>query len=176
MTIKHSTEQNSIDQDSTATRRRTIRTESRIIVAAGIDTVWAYLCDVARWAEWAPTVRECRIRGGGPLHEGAWLDQRAHDLGFDHRRSERVTLVDEPNALAFAGTMGTSVARWGMEFVPVGESGTAAMMWVEVELANVMRVYPARALQAQIQRVSDLEMRGIRATVEADLQAGTGSR
>jgi uncharacterized protein YndB with AHSA1/START domain len=170
MTIKHST-----DQNRTATRDHTIRTESRIIVAAGIDTVWAYLCDVARWAEWAPTVRECRIRGGGPLHEGAWVDQRAHDLGFDHHRSERVTSVDEPNALAFAGTMGTSVARWGMEFVPVGESGTAAMMWVEVDLANLMRAYPARALQAQIQRVSDLEMRGIRAAVEADLQAGTAA-
>ena len=170
MTIRHS-----INQTSADTRARTIRTESRIIVAAGIDTVWAYLCDVARWAEWAPTVVECRIRGGGPLRAGAWVDQRAHDLGFDHRRSERVTAVDEPHAMAFAGTMGTSVARWGMEFVPVGESGTAAMMWVEVDLANVMRIYPARALQAQIQRVSDLEMTGIRAAVEADVQAGTAS-
>ncbi len=156
-------------------RHSTIRTESRIIVAASIDTVWAYLCDVGRWAEWAPTVLECRIRGGGPLAPGAWVDQRARDLGVDHRRSERVTAVDEPNAMAFAGTMGTSVARWGMEFVPVGTVGTAAMMWVEVDIANVMRVYPARALQAQIQRVSDREMTGIRAAVEADVQAGAGS-
>ncbi len=137
--------------------------------------MWAYLCDVGRWAEWAPTVLECRIRGGGPLAPGAWVDQRARDLGVDHRRSERVTAVDEPNAMAFAGTMGTSVARWGMEFVPVGTVGTAAMMWVEVDIANIMRVYPARALQAQIQRVSDREMTGIRAAVEADVQAGAGS-
>ncbi|MBO1739457.1 SRPBCC family protein [Leifsonia sp. TF02-11] len=157
------------------TRYRTIRTESRIIVAASIGTVWAYLCDVGRWAEWAPTVLECRIRGDGPLEPGAWVDQRARDLGVDHRRSERVTAVDEPNAMAFAGTMGTSVARWGMEFVPVGTVGTAAMMWVEVDIANVMRVYPARALRAQIQRVSDREMTGIRAAVEADVQAEAGS-
>lgn len=158
-------------QNST-TRHRTIRTESRIIVAADIDTVWAYLADIARWAEWAPTVLECRLRDGGPLRAGAWVDQRAHDLGFNHRRSERVTAVDEPHSMAFAGTMGTSVARWGMEFTAVGGTGTAAMMWVEVDLANVMRVYPARALQAQIQRVSDQEMAGIRSAVEADVQAG----
>jgi hypothetical protein len=158
-----------------SSQNTTIRTESRIIVAAGIDTVWDYLCDVSRWAEWAPTVVECRVRGGGPLRAGAWIDQHARDLGFAHRRSERVTAVDEPNAMEFSGTMGTSAARWGMEFVPVGGTGTAAMMWVEVDLANVMRLYPARALQAQIQRVSDLEMAGIRSAVEADVQAGADS-
>lgn len=152
----------------------TIRTESRILVAAGIETVWAYLCDVGRWAEWAPTVLECRIRGGGPLEPGAWLDQRARDLGWNHRRSERVTAVDEPHALAFAGTMGTSVARWGMELVPVGGAGTAAMMWVEVDIANVMRAYPAHSLRSRIQRVSDLEMAGIRSAVEADAHAERG--
>lgn len=156
----------------TTVRHSTIRTESRIIVAAGIDVVWAYLCDVARWAEWAPTVLECRIRGGGPLQRDAWVDQRAKDLGFTHRRSERVTAVDPPHSMAFAGTMGTSVARWGMELSAVGGTGTATMMWVEVDLANVMRVYPGTALRAQIQRVSDLEMAGIRAAVEADVRTG----
>jgi hypothetical protein len=163
----------STDNRNSTARHDAVRTESRIIVAAGIDTVWAYLCDVARWAEWAPTVLECRIRDGGPLRAGAWVDQRAHDLGFDHRRSERVTAVDEPHAMAFAGTMGTSVARWGMELVPVGGTGTAAMMWVEVDLANVMRFYPARGHPAPQPRGSDHEMTGIRAAVEADVQAGT---
>ncbi|WP_426625295.1 SRPBCC family protein [Leifsonia sp. McL0607] len=170
MTSQHSTTQHS------TTRHATIRTESRIIVAASIDTVWAYLCDVARWAEWAPTVLDCRIRDGGPLRSGAWVDQRARDLGWNHHRSERVTAVDAPHSMAFAGTMGTSVARWGMEFSAVGGTGTAAMMWVEVDIANVMRVYPARSLRAQIQRVSDLEMAGIRAAVEADVHAGAGWR
>ncbi|WP_295123661.1 SRPBCC family protein [uncultured Leifsonia sp.] len=168
------TRQDSIDRHR-AGRDSTIRTESRILVAAGIETLWAYLCDVARWAEWAPTVLECRIRGGGPLEPGAWVDQRARDLGWNHRRSERVTAVDEPHAMAFSGTMGTSAARWGMELVPVGGAGTAAMMWVEVDIANVMHAYPAHSLQARIQRVSDLEMAGIRAAVEADARAGTGS-
>lgn len=175
MTSQHGTSQNSTNQHGTS-QHGTIRTESRIIVAASIDTVWAYLSDVARWPEWAPTVLDCRIRDGGPLRPGAWVDQRARDLGWSHRRSERVTAIDPPHSMAFAGTMGTSVARWGMEFSAVGGTGTAAMMWVEVDIANVMRVYPGRALHAQIQRVSDLEMTGIRAAVEADVQAGTGSR
>ena len=41
----------------------TIRSESRITIAASVPEVWAYLCDVARWSEWAPTVRECWVAG-----------------------------------------------------------------------------------------------------------------
>jgi hypothetical protein len=153
----------------------TFRTESRIPVAGSVSDVWAYLCDVGRWSEWAPTVLECRIRGGGPLQSGAWVDQRARDLGFNHRRSEQVTAVDSPHSMAFVGTMGTSVARWGMEFEPAGDGYTNTMMWVEVDLANIMRVIPGRALQAQVQRVSDIEMAAIKAAVESDVQAGAGT-
>ena len=37
----------------------TFRTESRITIAGSVAEVWAYLCDVGRWPEWAPTVLEC---------------------------------------------------------------------------------------------------------------------
>jgi hypothetical protein len=148
-----------------------IRTESRLIVAGNISDVWAYLCDVGRWAEWAPTVLECRVRGGGQLQPGAWIEQRAEDLGWKHTRSERVTVVDPPNSMAFEGTMGTSVARWGMEFEPVDDGCTDAMMWVEVDMANVMRVIPGRALQRRIQRVSGIEMAAIKTAVESDSRA-----
>jgi hypothetical protein len=77
--------------------------------------------------------------------------------------------------MAFAGTMGTSVARWGMEFEPIDDRNTDAMMWVEVDLSNIMRVVPGRALQRQIQRVSNIEMAGIKAAVESDVQAGAGT-
>ena len=153
----------------------TFRTESRITVDGSVGDVWAYLCDVGRWAEWAPTVLECRIRGGGPLVPGAWVEQRARDLGVDHRRVEQVTAVDAPRSMAFAGTMGTSVARWGMELGPASEGRTDAMMWVEVDLANVMRAIPGRALQRQVQRVSDIEMAAIKAAVESDVQADAGA-
>ncbi len=49
----------------------TIRTESRITIASGVPEVWAYLCDVGRWPEWAPTVLEGRVQGGGPFQPGA---------------------------------------------------------------------------------------------------------
>lgn len=154
----------------------TIRTESRITVAGSIDDVWAYFADVRRWSEWAPTVLECRMRGGGPLEAGVWVEQRARDLGWRHRRSEQVTAVHAPYSAAFAGTMGTSVARWGMEFEPAGDGHTNAMMWVEVDVANIMHVIPGSgALRKQIQRVSDLEMTAIKAAVESDVQAGAGS-
>jgi hypothetical protein len=153
----------------------TVRTESRITVAGSVGDVWAYLCDVERWAEWAPTVLECRIRGGGPLQAGGWVEQRARDLGWNHRRRERVTAVDPPHSMAFAGTMGSSVARWGMEFEPAGDGRTDAMMWVEVDLANVMRAIPARVLARQVQRVSDIEMAGIKGAVERDLRESAGS-
>jgi hypothetical protein len=153
----------------------TIRTESRIAVAGSVSDAWDYMCDVGRWPEWAPTVLECRVRGGGLLQPGAWVEQRARDLGWNHRRSEQVTIVDSPRSMAFAGTMGTSVARWGMEFGPAGDGHTNAMMWVEIDPANIMRAIPGRVLQGRIQRVSDIEMAAIKAAVESDVQAGAGS-
>ena len=152
----------------------TIRTESRIIIASSIHEVWAYICDVGRWPEWAPTVLECRVRGGGPLQPGSWVDQRAKDLGWTHGRSEEVTAVEAPSYVAFAGTMGTSAARWAMELEPVDDVQTDAKMWIEVDLAGIMRAVPG-LLKGSIQRVSNREMAAIKAAVESATRAGAES-
>jgi hypothetical protein len=147
----------------------TFRTESRLVIASTMPEVWAYLCDVGRWQEWAPTVLECRVRDGGPLQPGAQLDQRAKGiLGTSRRRSQQVTAVDEPRAMAFAGPLGTSAARWGMELEPVDDGQTDTMMWIEVDLAGPMRAIPSGLFERRIQRVSDLEMTLIKSAVEAD--------
>jgi hypothetical protein len=63
--------------------------------------------------------------------------------------------------------MGTSTARWGMEFAPVDDTQTDAMMWVEVDRRNVMRAIPGRFLGDRIRRVMDVEMARIKAAVES---------
>ena len=144
----------------------TIRTESRITIASSVDEVWAYVCDVKRWPEWAPTVVEGRVRDGGPLQPGARIDQRAKAIfGLTRGRSQEVTTVEAPRYVAFAGPMGTSAARWGMELEPAGDGQTNAKMWIEVDLAGIMRTIPG-ILRGRIQRVSDLEMVAIKAAVE----------
>jgi hypothetical protein len=146
----------------------TIRTESRITIATSAEEVWAYMADVGRWPEWAPTVLEGRVRGGGPLTPGARVDQRAKlILGLSRHRSQAVTAVDAPRSMAFAGPMGTSSARWGMEFEPRGDGQTDALMWIEIDLAGIMRAVPGRRLQGRVQRVSDLEMTLIKAAAES---------
>ena len=146
----------------------TFRTESRITIASNVSDVWAYVCDVGRWAEWAPTVIECRVRGGGPLRPGLWLDQRAKGiLGSTRGRSQQVTALEAPYHVAFAGPMGTSAARWGMELAPIGDRQTEAEMWIEVDLAGIMRAIPGGVLKGRIQRVSDQEMVAIKAAVES---------
>ena len=152
----------------------TFRTESRITVASGIHEVWAYICDVGRWPEWAPTVLECRVRGGGPLQPGSRVDQRARDLWWTHDRSEEVTAVAAPRSVAFAGTMGTSAARWGMELEPLDEKQTDAMMWIEVDFAGIMRAVPG-LIKGSIQRVSGREMAAIKAAVESAAREGAVS-
>jgi hypothetical protein len=152
----------------------TFRTESRITIAGGVHEVWAYLCDVGRWPEWAPTVLEGRVRGGGPLEPGSRVEQRAKLMfGLSRRRSQEVTMVEAPRQLAFAGPMGTSAARWGMEFEPADGGQTDAMMWIEVDLAGIMRAIPAGLLQGRIQRVSDIEMVAIKAAVESGAREGS---
>ena len=153
----------------------TIRTESRIKIASSVREVWTYICDVGRWPEWAPTVLECRVRGGAPLQPGSRVEQRAKDLWRTHGRSQEVTAVEAPGYVAFAGRMGMSAARWGMELEPVGDRQTDAMMWIEVDLAGIMRAVPGRMLQGRIQRVSDIEMVAIKAAVESAAREGSRS-
>jgi Polyketide cyclase / dehydrase and lipid transport len=146
----------------------TFRTESRLTIAAGIDEVWAYLADVARWPEWAPTVLEGRVRGGGPIQPGSRVEQRAKLMfGLSRSRSQEVTAVEPPTAMAFAGPMGTSTARWGMELKPLDDGHTDTMMWVEVDLTGL--------LKGRVQRVSDLEMVAIRAALESAARNGAVS-
>ena len=154
----------------------TIRTESRITIDNNVREVWGYLCDVARWHEWAPTVLECRVREGAALESGARLDQRAKlILGLSRGRSQEVTLVEAPHRLAFAGPMGTSAARWGMEFKPLDDQRTDATMWIEVDLAGIMRAVPSGYLKGRIQRVSDREMVAIKAAVDSMAREGAES-
>jgi carbon monoxide dehydrogenase subunit G len=78
-----------------------------------------------------------------------------------------VTVLEAPRSLAFAGPMGTSAARWGMELEPTPDGQTEAMMWIEVDLGGIMRAIPGRMLEGRIQRVSDREMAAIKAAVES---------
>jgi hypothetical protein len=153
-----------------------IRTESRITIARSVPEVWAYVSDVGRWPEWAPTVLECRVRGGAPLQPGSRVDQRAKGILWSSRnRSQEVTAVEAPRSVAFAGPMGTSAARWGMELEQMDHRQTEAQMWIEVDLGGIMRAIPGRMLKGRIQRVSDREMAAIKVAVESAAPGGTGS-
>jgi Polyketide cyclase / dehydrase and lipid transport len=154
----------------------TIRSESRVTIASSASEVWAYLCDVGRWPEWAPTVRECWITGGAPLQPGSRIEQRAKGIfGSTRSRSQGVTVVEAPRRLAFAGPMGTSPARWGMELEAMDDRQTEAEMWVEVDLESVMRAIPGRVLEGRIRRVMERELTAIKAAVESAAPGGSGS-
>jgi hypothetical protein len=145
-------------------------------IANSVHEVWAYLSDVGRWPEWAPTVLEGRVGDGGPLKVGSRVEQRAKLMfGLSRRRSQAVTVVEPPTTMAFAGPMGTSAARWGMELTPAGDGQTDTMMWVEVDLKGIMRAVPAGMLQSRVQRVSDMEMVTIKAAVESAARKGVVS-
>jgi hypothetical protein len=152
----------------------TIRTESRITIASSVSEVWAYVCDVGRWPQWAPTVLECWVRGGGPLQPGSHVEQRAKDLWWPHRRSQEVTAVEAPRHVAFAGRMGMSASRWAMELEPADDGQTDAKMWIEVDLAGIMRVVPG-LLKGSLQRVSNREMAAIKAAVESSTRGAAES-
>jgi hypothetical protein len=146
----------------------TMRSESRLAIARGVPDVWDYICDVALWPQWAPTVQEAWVAGGAPLAPGARVEQRARLMfGLTRHRAQHVTAVEAPQSLAFAGPLGTSKGRWGMEFTPIEGGQTEAEMWVEVDLRNIMRVLPRRAFNRRIQRVMDIEMIAIKAAVES---------
>jgi hypothetical protein len=96
------------------------------------------------------------------------VEQRAKGpFGSTRHRAQNVTAVEAPHRIAFAGPMGTSAARWGMELEPTDDRQTEAMMWVEVDRKNVMRAIPGPVLKGRIQRVMDIEMAAIKAAVES---------
>jgi hypothetical protein len=150
------------------TNAKTIRSESRLAIARSVPEVWDYICDVGRWPQWAPTVEKGWVAGGAPLTPGTRVEQRAKLMfGFTRHRAQQVTAVEAPRSLAFAGPLGTSRGRWGMEFAPIDGGQTEAEMWVEVDLKNIMRALPRRAFKDRIQRVMDIEMVAIKAAVES---------
>jgi Polyketide cyclase / dehydrase and lipid transport len=146
----------------------TFRSESRLAIARGVPDVWDYICDVGCWPQWAPTVKEAWVTGGAPLTPGARVEQRAKlPFGLTRHRAQQVTAVEPPYSVAFAGPLGTSTGRWGMELAHLDRGQTEAEMWVEVELKNIMRALPVSAFQSRIQRVMDVEMVAIKAAIES---------
>jgi hypothetical protein len=153
-----------------------VRCESRVTIASSVPEVWAYVCDVGRWPEWAPTVRECWVHGGASLQPGSRVEQRAKWIfGSTRYRAQHVTAVEAPRRVSFAGPMGTSAARWGMELEPIDGGQTEAMMWVEVDRESVMRAIPGGVLGGRIQRVMNREMAAIKAAVEFATPGGSDS-
>jgi hypothetical protein len=61
-----------------------------------------------------------------------------------------------------------------MELKPVDNEQTDATMWIEVDLAGIMRAIPG-ILKGSLQRVSNREMAAIKAAVESDARAGAES-
>jgi hypothetical protein len=153
-----------------------LRSERSVTIASRVPEVWAYVCDVGRWQEWAPTVLECRVVGGGPLRPGSRLEQRAKGIfGTSRKRSQEVTAVEAPRRVAFAGPMGLSSARWGMELEPVDDRQTDTKMWVEVDVESLMRAIPGRALKGRIEGVMDIELAAMKAVLESATRGGSAS-
>jgi len=153
-----------------------VRSERSVTIASDLLDVWAYVCDVGRWQEWAPTVLECRVVDGGPLQPGSRLEQRAKGIfGTSRKRSQEVTAVEAPRRVAFAGPMGLSSARWGMELEAMSDRQTDTKMWVEVDRESLMRAIPARALKGRIEGVMDLELAAMKAAVESATPGGLNS-
>ena len=164
------------ESDQDKVRAMAVRSESRVTIASSVPEVWAYVCDVGRWPEWAPTVRECWVGGGAPLQPGSRVEQRAKGIfGSTRYRAQDVTAVEAPRCLAFAGPMGLSAARWGMELEPMDGRQTDAKMWVEVDLKSLMRAIPGRVLEGRIRRVMDREMAAIKSAVESATPGGSNS-
>jgi hypothetical protein len=61
-----------------------------------------------------------------------------------------------------------------MELEPLDDKQTDATMWIEIDLAGMMRAVPG-LLKGSIQRVSDREMVAIKAAVESVTRAGAES-
>jgi hypothetical protein len=59
-----------------------------------------------------------------------------------------------------------------MEHEQVDDGHTDAMMWIEVDLAGIMRAVPGRLIQRSVQRVSNIEMELIKAAVESGARTG----
>jgi len=145
-----------------------VRSERSVTIASDLLDVWAYVCDVGRWQEWAPTVLECRVVGGGPLRPGSQLEQRAKGIfGTSRKRRQEVTAVEEPRRVAFAGPLGLSSASWGMELQPIDNGQTDTRMWVEVNLESLMRAIPVRTFKGRIEGVMDIELAAMKVAVES---------
>jgi polyketide cyclase/dehydrase/lipid transport protein len=86
-----------------------------VAVSACPDYVWAVLTDVARWPEWAPTLREVVPYDGGPLIVGGGVRVCARNLPV---REWRVAEVRPHRGFTWREVGLGSTARLGVVIAP----------------------------------------------------------
>lgn len=145
----------------------TIRSESRIDMAASPEAVFGYLADVARWPEWTGAILECRVSDGSEVRAGSQLQQRVRSPGGSRNRVLNVTAADPPRALAFAGQIGPSPIRWGFQIDPQGPIKTSLMLWIEADQRGFMRAMPGSLMKSMFAKVNRRELVAIKSMLES---------
>jgi hypothetical protein len=92
-----------------------------VAVAAAPDYVWAVLTDVARWPEWARTLREVVPYDGGPLVVGGGVRVCARNLPV---RDWQVVEIRPHRGFTWREAGVGSTVRLGVEITPEPPRGT----------------------------------------------------
>lgn len=145
----------------------TVRSETRVVMAASQEEIHGYLSDASRWPEWAAGILSCQVSGGGALVAGSRLEQQVRKpVGSPASRTLDVTSVDAPRQLGFAGSMGPTSITWGFDLRVVDDDKTEVLLWIEADRGGIMRLIPPGVLRTMFRGINRRELDAIRAAVE----------
>lgn len=93
----------------------------RVDVARGAASVFEFLTDPARRAEWDRTVVSERLLSPPPVQAGSEIRTRMSILGRDADYDWRVTVFDPPSAMALVSTSGMMPTRLRFDIAEAGD-------------------------------------------------------
>lgn len=146
----------------------TIQFDHAVVIDRPVESVYAFVSDVANAPRWMPWADETRVVDG-PAPEGVAADQRRlikqTDFGIQSETVLEATDVEPGRAYTFEAVEGPVAFRSTYRFEPV-EAGTRFARTYRVELPGLARLLePVMARRMKRRWTADLER--LKAVLEA---------
>ena len=143
-----------------------VRIENTITINRPIETVFAYVTNVANTPRYASTVIEAQQLSPGPPVEGTTLRMVGKFLGKKLDTTYRVSAYEPHHVFAYKSIGGPVPQSWRATFEPA-PGGTRCTVVVEADAAGVVRLATS-ALAGMIKRQGDADLSTLKRLLESE--------
>src|SRR5947209_3801439 len=143
-----------------------VRIENTITINRPVETVFAFVTNVANTPRYASTVIEAQQTSPGALAEGTTLRMVGKFLGKRLDTAYRVTAYEPNRTFAYESISGPVPQSWRASFEQV-PAGTRCTVTVEADAGGVVRL-AGPVLSGMIKRQGDADLSTLKRLLESE--------